>query len=148
MFRYKDATKECTNALTLAPSSSKALTRRARSYEQQGLFKQALSDIQAVNKTEAASDESRDFEKRLKDVLAGRRPSLANGGAAARAAPATRAPRSLAYYFSAKCSLGNETRMVHMSANNSYADLLASVRQKFPEAGRCQASSTRAVHET
>lgn len=47
---YKDATKECSNALALAPTSAKALQRRARALEQQGLYKQALSDIQAVNK--------------------------------------------------------------------------------------------------
>ena len=47
---YKDAAKECTAALQLAPSSTKALQRRARSLEQQGLYKQALADIQAVNR--------------------------------------------------------------------------------------------------
>jgi tetratricopeptide (TPR) repeat protein len=48
--RFKDATRESTNALQLAPSNAKALQRRARSLEQQGLYKQALSDIQTVNK--------------------------------------------------------------------------------------------------
>lgn len=48
--RFKDAARECTGALQLAPSSAKALQRRARSLEQQGLYKQALSDIQAVNR--------------------------------------------------------------------------------------------------
>ncbi|KIY95021.1 import receptor subunit TOM70 [Monoraphidium neglectum] len=50
MKRFKDAAKECTSALELNPSSAKALQRRARSLEQQGLYKQALADIQAVNR--------------------------------------------------------------------------------------------------
>jgi hypothetical protein len=37
--------------------------------------------LQTINKTEAASDDSREAERRLKDLVAGRRPSLANGGA-------------------------------------------------------------------
>jgi tetratricopeptide (TPR) repeat protein len=48
--RFKEAAKECSNALDIAPNSAKALQRRARSLEQQGLYKQALSDIQAVNR--------------------------------------------------------------------------------------------------
>ena len=48
--RYKDATKECTSALSLAPTSGKALLRRAYSYEKQGFYKQALSDIQVSNR--------------------------------------------------------------------------------------------------
>jgi hypothetical protein len=42
--------KECTSALELAPANPKALQRRARSLEQQGMYKQALADIQAVNR--------------------------------------------------------------------------------------------------
>lgn len=44
--RFKDAVKECSNALAQAPNSTKALRHRARAYEQQALFKQALGDIQ------------------------------------------------------------------------------------------------------
>lgn len=55
--RFKDAARECGNALQLAPNSAKALQRRSRSLEQQGLFKQALSDIQAVNRWGAAAED-------------------------------------------------------------------------------------------
>jgi tetratricopeptide (TPR) repeat protein len=44
--RFKDAVKECSNALEVLPSSNKALLRRAYSYEKQGLYKQALADLQ------------------------------------------------------------------------------------------------------
>ena len=40
---------------------------------------QALSDIQQVNKTDAATDDTRDMEKRLKEVLSGKRVGAANG---------------------------------------------------------------------
>lgn len=48
--RFKEASKECGHALAIAPSSAKALQRRARALEQLGLYKQALSDVQAINR--------------------------------------------------------------------------------------------------
>lgn len=47
--RFKDAVKECSNALEVHPSSNKALLRRAYSYEKQGLYKQALADLQVCS---------------------------------------------------------------------------------------------------
>lgn len=44
--RYKDAVKECGVALEASPASVKALRSRAKALEKQGLFKQALADIQ------------------------------------------------------------------------------------------------------
>jgi hypothetical protein len=44
--RYKDAVKECSSALETTPSSGKALRSRAKALEKQGLYKQALADIQ------------------------------------------------------------------------------------------------------
>lgn len=137
--KLKEAVKECGTALELAPNSIKALRHRAKALEKQGLYKQALTDIQTINKSESASDDSREAERRLKDLVAGRRPSLANGGARA-AGPtgsqAARNPRSLSQWpFSAKCSLGNETRLVQLTATAGYADLLNQVKAKFPNAG-------------
>ena len=42
-------------------------------YESQGLFKQALTDVQQVNRSDAATTESKENEKRLKEIVAGRR---------------------------------------------------------------------------
>lgn len=50
------------------------MTSLLGAYESQGLFKQALTDIQQVNRTDAASTETKDIEKRLKDLVSGRRP--------------------------------------------------------------------------
>lgn len=137
--RYKEAVKECNSALQIAPSLGKALKSRAKALEQQGLYKQALADVQALNKAEGASDETRDSERRLKEIMSGRRP--AGSVAAASGAPANRPGAratnkpSMPYTFTAKCSLGNETRLVHMSPNVNYADLYAAVQDKFPAAG-------------
>ena len=50
--------KECTSALEVVPNSLRALQRRAKAYEQQGLYKQALSDVAAINKTDQATQET------------------------------------------------------------------------------------------
>jgi hypothetical protein len=137
--------RECTSALGVAPSLAKALRSRAKALEQQGLYKQALADVQALNRCDAANDESREAERRLKDIMSGRRSangaasaSAANGAAAPLARPAVRAPGprgNLPYTFAAKCIFGSETRLVHMSHSVSYADLYAAVQEKFPGAG-------------
>lgn len=131
--RFKDAAKECSTALEIQPSSFKGLYFRAKALEQQGLYKMALADVQAINKSDGATDETRDAEKRLKDIMAGRRSGPVNGDSAP-ARPAGRAGGRLPL-FVAKCSLGSEVRNVHMPHSQSYAELLTAVRAKFPEAG-------------
>lgn len=78
--RFQEAVRECNSALVLAPSSTKALVRRAKALEQQGQYKKALSDMQVVNRTEAANDDTRDTERRLREVMSGRRPASAAAG--------------------------------------------------------------------
>ena len=56
--RYKEAINECTAALDAQPGYHKALTRRAKAYEQMGHYKQALSDVQKANKTADATPET------------------------------------------------------------------------------------------
>jgi hypothetical protein len=136
--RYKEAVKECNLALEVQPQSVIALKRRASAYEQQGLFKQALTDITKVNGSEGASAETKEAEKRLKDIMAGRnKPNVAANGAAVRATqrPATRPSQGTP--FAAKCTFKGETRLVHISVNVTYVDLLEQVKNKFPEAGNC-----------
>eukprot|EP00198_Chlamydomonas_reinhardtii_P013174 XP_001702511.1 predicted protein [Chlamydomonas reinhardtii] len=91
--RYKEAVKECTSALEVAPNSVRALQRRAKAFEQQGLYKEALAD-----------------NNKLQNLL--------QQGV-----------------FVAKATLGDDTKLVHLSLSNSYADVLAAVQQKFPSAG-------------
>lgn len=69
--RPKEAAKECSNALAIAPGNAKALLWRSKAYEAQGLYKQALSDVQALNKTADATPDSQSSEQRLKDIMSG-----------------------------------------------------------------------------
>ncbi|GBF89198.1 hypothetical protein Rsub_01915 [Raphidocelis subcapitata] len=147
MKKFKHAAKECSNALAIAPTSARALQRRAKSLEQQGLYKQALSDIQAINRGPSATDATRDLERRLRDTLAGRRPASpagavvpapANGAAAAATAQQQQQQQQQqqrAVTIAAKCSLGDETRVLHLTSAVSYAQLLDGVKAKFPDAG-------------
>lgn len=134
--RFKDAAKEASNALQLQPNHLKALQRRAKAYESQGLYKQALSDIQAYNKTDAATDESKETEKRLKDLMSGRKlggSASANGAGALGANRAPARPQQ-PFYVTAKCTYNSVTKLIHMSPSTSYADFYAMVKAKFPEA--------------
>lgn len=159
--RYKDAVKECTSALELQPNYARGLMRRAKAQELLGNFKLALTDILAVNNSDSASADSCAAEKRLKDLVGGSKPangtpaaesngssaSTSGGGGsgslstATTATPGARtmgsrpagAPQN--HMLTAKCTLGEETRLVHIGLNASYADLLAMVGAKFPTAG-------------
>ena len=42
------------------------------------------------------------------------------------------------HVLQAKCTLGNETRLVQLSGISTYAELMHSVRAKFPSAGHFQ----------
>lgn len=76
--RYKESINDCTAALDVQPTYFKALCRRAKAYEQLGLYKQALSDIQKANKSELSNNDTAEAEKRLRDIISGKRPA-ANG---------------------------------------------------------------------
>lgn len=79
-------------------------------------------------------------EKRLKELLAGKRPAgntlaTANGTTAAAKKQQTRQQRSQPYVFQAKIQLGDEMRSMHMTGQVTYAELQHAVREKFPSAG-------------
>lgn len=80
-------------------------------------------------------------EKRLKDLMSGKRPTsntlaTANGNtAAAKKQQATRQQRPQPYVFQAKIQLDDETRSMHMTGQVTYAELQHAVREKFPAAG-------------
>lgn len=79
-------------------------------------------------------------EKRLKDLLAGKRPAgntlaTANGTTAAAKKQQARQQRSQPYVFQAKIQLDDETRSMHMTGQVTYAELQHAVREKFPSAG-------------
>ncbi len=121
------------------PGQSAALKTRSKGFEQLGFLKQALSDVQAVNKTDAASEETREMEKRLKtqmDANKGALSKAANGGAAQGRAASPSANQQYPYYITIKCTLGDDTKQIHASLMVSYADLYDAIKSKFPEAGR------------
>jgi regulator of sirC expression with transglutaminase-like and TPR domain len=57
--RYKEAINECSAALELNPNYTRALIRRAKAYEQMQHYKQALSDLQKINRGEDATPDTR-----------------------------------------------------------------------------------------
>lgn len=141
--KYKEAVNECTAALEAQPGYHKALTRRAKAYEQMGHYKQALSDVQKANKGSEATPETQEAEKRLKDLMSGKRPSgsnnntlaTANGTTAAAKKQPARQQRSQPYVFQAKIQLDDETRSMHMTGQVTYAELQHAVKEKFPGSG-------------
>jgi tetratricopeptide (TPR) repeat protein len=134
--KYKEAVNECTSALDVAPNNQKALLRRAKALEAMGLYKQALSDVQKVNKLDDAPPENQATEKRLKDILAGKKPANAGSSLVGRrkASSTSGAQRQQISVFQAKCTLGDETRLLHIGPSVSYAEMLEGVRAKFPDA--------------
>lgn len=138
--KYKEAVNECTSALEVAPENQKALLRRAKALESMGLYKQALGDVQKANKANDAQPENQATEKRLKDILAGKKSPGATGAVASRKkASATTAPNTASRQpitvFQAKCTLKNETRLLHVGPAVSYAEMLEGVRMKFENPG-------------
>lgn len=156
--RYKEAVKECTSALELQPTYARGLMRRAKAQESLGNYKLALTDILAVNNSDSASSDSCAAEKRLKELVNGKPAngtasegstvsSSGGGGSGALSTATTATPGARVVgsarpasapqnpMLTAKCTLGEETRLVHIGLNASYADLLAMVAAKFPAAG-------------
>lgn len=82
---------------------------------------QALSDMAALNRTDAASPETQEAEKRLREQLAGRgpRPGSAPGAAASRAPPASNSSNSFHIPIKATCESG---AFVHVCSACGKAD--------------------------
>ncbi|KAK9809941.1 hypothetical protein WJX72_002137 [[Myrmecia] bisecta] len=133
--RYKESVKECSSALSVQPNYHKALIRRSKAYEKIGHLKEALEDVRKVNKSEYITEETQETEKRLRDIMAGKVKAapVASNGAGRKSGGSGKGGRAL--IFAAKCTLDDETRMLHMSQAVTYAELLDGVRQKFPTAG-------------
>lgn len=138
--RYKEAVEECTSALNAQPSYFKALARRAKAYEQLGQYKQALVDLQAANKLDAANDDSKASEKRLKDLAAGKKPAglgangLARKQALGGAARGQNAATGRQMVFPCKISLDSDTRSLPLPPTTTYVQLMEAARQCFPKA--------------
>eukprot|EP00191_Tetraselmis_sp_GSL018_P019770 CAMPEP_0177592292 /NCGR_PEP_ID=MMETSP0419_2-20121207/8478_1 /TAXON_ID=582737 /ORGANISM="Tetraselmis sp., Strain GSL018" /LENGTH=632 /DNA_ID=CAMNT_0019083141 /DNA_START=169 /DNA_END=2066 /DNA_ORIENTATION=- len=132
----KEAAKECTNALAIAPGNAKAAAVAQQG--QRGMYKQALSDIQALNKTQDATPETQSAEQRLKDIMSGKAKAGPIQGARTAAKPGSARQQQQQQQippFTAKCTFGDDTRVVYLTHNTTYAELVNQVKQKFPNAG-------------
>eukprot|EP00798_Chlamydomonas_sp_ICE-L_P018328 gene18328-24790_t len=77
--KYKEAVKECTMVLDSQPGQTTALRTRSQAYEQMNFFKNALGDVQAINKSKSATDETLQAETRLKATMASNKTKLTTG---------------------------------------------------------------------
>jgi hypothetical protein len=134
---------ECSAALEGQPNFFKALVRRAKAYEQMGQPKQALADLQRANKLDASTEDSRDAERRLREVVGGKKPAGMGNGLAKKAsggasAVPTKAPASSGgrqVVFPAKLSCGDDTRLLQLVPGVTYLELMEHVRQLYPAMG-------------
>ncbi|PRW59699.1 Tetratricopeptide repeat 1 [Chlorella sorokiniana] len=135
--RYKEAVTECSAALEGQPNFFKALVRRAKAYEQLGQHKLALADMQRANRLDAATAETRENERRLRDSVAGKKPAgMGNGLPKKASAVPTKAPTSgRQVVFPAKLSMGDDTRFLQLVPGVTYLELMEHVRQLYPAAG-------------
>lgn len=143
--RYKEAVKECTSALEIAPGFLKALQRRAKAHEHAGSIKEALVDVQAIVGSGGGSEEMKEALKRLQRMGGSSSSSGASNGAPSLVQAATRmraasnpqaAAQTLAsQQFQVKLSHGDEVKMVYVTLGTTYGELMSSARDKFPTAG-------------
>jgi ribosome recycling factor len=100
-----------------------------------GLYKQALSDVQKSNKAGEATPESLEAEKRLRDILSGKRPNGAIATANGSQVQKTAARRPQPVVFTAKVELDGEMRSLALTGSATYAELLHNIHEKFPSSG-------------
>lgn len=135
--QYKEAVVECGKALKSQPEYVKALTRRAKAYEQLGQYKNALTDLQKA--ASLGSEDAKAAEQRVKGLIAGKKPAGMGSGlgkrsvAAARAAAATSGNRQIT--IPVKLTMGSDTRAFQLAPGITYSELMEHVRQLFPNAG-------------
>jgi tetratricopeptide (TPR) repeat protein len=135
--KYKDAVAECSAALQAQPDYLKALVRRAKAYEAMGQYKQSLADLQAANKLDTATDDTRAAEQRVKDLAAGKGT---NGGAVARKTPALGGAAGMGgggrqVVVPVKITCGDDTRMFQVQPGVSYSEMMEYAKALFPSAG-------------
>ena len=135
--RYKEAVTECTSALDAQPNYFKALIRRAKAFENLGHYKQALGDVQKANKLDQATEESRENERRLRDLVAGKRPAgvAGNGLAKRTSTPKAATTQGQRLTFPLKLTLDNDTRSTSVGPSITYSQLMSYATELFPDCG-------------
>ncbi len=126
--KFKDAVTECSAALSAQPDYLKALVRRAKAYENLGQYKQSLADLQAANKLDSATDETRAAEQRVKELAARKTPALS--GAAGMGGGGGRQ-----VVVPVKITCDDDTRMFQVQPGVSYTEMMDYAKALFPSAG-------------
>lgn len=143
--KYKDAVTECGVALETQPEYFKAFVRRSKAYEAMGMYKEALADLQKANSLDAATDDSRAAEKRVRDLASGKKPAGMGNGLSRRAGAASARPNSAGVTgrgnsmvmrgVPVKLSFGDDIRQFNLVPGVKYSELMEYVRTLFPNAG-------------
>lgn len=68
--KYAEAIKECTKAIELNPSYTKALVRRAEAHEKLEHFEEALDDLKKILELDPSNDQARRGIRRLEPLIA------------------------------------------------------------------------------
>lgn len=125
--RWKDAVKECTNALRADDTLMKARLRRAKAFERGNMVREAFEDYHVINATDLKTHETQQAEARLGGILNAAANRAANGAPAARQQP----PPAIQFKF----CLDDDIRVVRFGGGSvpSYAYLLDIAHSKYSE---------------
>ncbi|XP_010438172.1 PREDICTED: tetratricopeptide repeat protein 1 [Camelina sativa] len=74
--KYEETIKECTKALELNPSYTKALVRRAEAHEKLEHFEDAVTDLKKILELDPSSDHARKGIRRLEPLAAEKREKM------------------------------------------------------------------------
>uniref|UniRef100_A0A1J3IW21 Tetratricopeptide repeat protein 1 n=1 Tax=Noccaea caerulescens TaxID=107243 RepID=A0A1J3IW21_NOCCA len=74
--KYAEAIKECTKAIELNPSYTKAFVRRAEAHEKLEHFEEALEDLKKILELDPSNDQARKGIRRLEPLAAEKREKM------------------------------------------------------------------------
>ncbi|CAH8387279.1 unnamed protein product [Eruca vesicaria subsp. sativa] len=74
--KYAEAIKECTKAIELNPSYTKALVRRAEAHEKLEHFEEALTDLKKLLELDPSNDQAKKGIRRLEPLAAEKREKM------------------------------------------------------------------------
>ncbi|CAH8355680.1 unnamed protein product [Eruca vesicaria subsp. sativa] len=74
--KYEETIKECTKALELNPTYTKALVRRAEAHEKLEHFEEAVGDLKKILELDPSNDQARKVVRRLEPLAAEKREKM------------------------------------------------------------------------
>lgn len=141
---YAEVIHECNEALGVNPKFGKALLRRAKAFELKGDVNRALSDCRELTQFEPASEEAKAEIARLEGLLKNttkkqrakqRAQLVAQTQAAAlqNMSNAQNLQKRPVQPLTLKINMGSDTRLVQVAGTLPFAELMSTIRRKFPE---------------